>query len=430
MEASAEALAILSDDVRGLWCPQSIPMLNEPPSSLEFFRNFVAKSMPCIIRNAIRSEDGSTPLLLSLDDLVNICTNSSDNRNHSESKDMLLTVDVTPDGNGDCIRTVRERGKQGTRTRMFVKPEERQMTMTQFREELRRGHGEWTQEGQKPDNHGESLQDEDGLEIHDLYIDDDNDAQSNSSPSDDAVPTDPTKKMASVLYYSRQNDCLRTELQPLFDEGIFPQSIAFAQEAFDTGPPDAINLWIGDERSVSSMHKDHYENLFHVLHGEKLFTLCPPADIPFLHEGDFESGTFSSKSHNNNDSHEPQPCEWSVVSDHDNNASNQSNNDETTVKWIEPDIDKFIADSSHNNGNGGYGKRFPLMHHAHPIQVRVKAGEMLYLPALWFHRVTQTCETVGINYWYDMKFDSSNWCYFNFLQQLKAKEGTPINNNK
>jgi jumonji domain-containing protein 7 len=217
----------------------------------------------------------------------------------------------------------------------------------------------------------------------------------------------------------------------LFDKGVFPQSIAFAQEAFDTGPPDAINLWIGDERSVSSMHKDHYENLFHVLHGEKLFTLCPPADVPFLHEGDFESGTFSSKSHHNN-RHEPHTCEWSVVSDHDKHTSNESNNEET-VKWIEPDIERFMAESNHDNGNnnGEYGKRFPWMHHAHPIQVRVKAGEMLYLPALWFHRVTQTCETVGINYWYDMKFDSPNWCYFNFLQQFKrAKEETPINNNK
>jgi hypothetical protein len=203
-----EALSILSDDVRGLWCPQSIQVLNEPPSSLDFFRNFVAKSMPCIIRNAIRSEDDSTPLLLSLDDLVDTCAKSSNHRNQNVRTDMLLTVDVTPDGHGDCVRTVRKRGEKGTHTRMFVKPEERQMTMTQFREELRRGHSEWMEEGNKIVNHSDLLQDEDGLEVHNLYIDDDgdhnNDAQRNSSPSDDAVPTDPTKKMASVLYYSRQ----------------------------------------------------------------------------------------------------------------------------------------------------------------------------------------------------------------------------------
>jgi peptidyl-lysine (3S)-dioxygenase / protease len=52
--------------------------------------------------------------------------------------------------------------------------------------------------------------------------------------------------------------------------------------------------------------------------------------------------------------------------------------------------------------------------------VQVQAGELLYLPSLWFHRVTQTRETLGINYWYDMKFDSPLWCYFNLLQNAQA----------
>jgi len=63
----------------------------------------------------------------------------------------------------------------------------------------------------------------------------------------------------------------------------------------------AINLWIGDERSVSSIHKDHYENFYCCIHGEvmissihsltcsltlsqKLFTLLPPSDILHLQE--------------------------------------------------------------------------------------------------------------------------------------------------
>jgi len=31
----------------------------------------------------------------------------------------------------------------------------------------------------------------------------------------------------------------------------------YATQVFG-GPPEAINLWIGDERSVTSFHKDHY----------------------------------------------------------------------------------------------------------------------------------------------------------------------------
>lgn len=34
--------------------------------------------------------------------------------------------------------------------------------------------------------------------------------------------------------------------------------VALAGEAFGN-EPDAVNLWIGDDRSVSAVHKDHYE---------------------------------------------------------------------------------------------------------------------------------------------------------------------------
>lgn len=34
--------------------------------------------------------------------------------------------------------------------------------------------------------------------------------------------------------------------------------LSLAREAFGN-EPDAVNLWIGDDRSVSAVHKDHYE---------------------------------------------------------------------------------------------------------------------------------------------------------------------------
>lgn len=36
------------------------------------------------------------------------------------------------------------------------------------------------------------------------------------------------------------------------------------------GKPEAINLWIGDERSVTSFHKDHFENMYGVIRGTKV----------------------------------------------------------------------------------------------------------------------------------------------------------------
>ncbi|KAE9446270.1 hypothetical protein C3L33_21833, partial [Rhododendron williamsianum] len=43
--------------------------------------------------------------------------------------------------------------------------------------------------------------------------------------------------------------------------------------------PEAMNLWIGNELSVTSFHRDHYENLYAVVTGEKHFLLLPPTDV-------------------------------------------------------------------------------------------------------------------------------------------------------
>lgn len=220
---------------------------------------------------------------------------------------------------------------------------------------------------------------------------------------------------------------------------------------------------MGDERAVSSMHKDPYENLFYVASGEKVFTLCPPADARFLYEQDFHSGVFDSGAKNNqhvpsNSFFPSQKPQWTVRTgyedqkddDNDNNNADdgivlnaltaaagvgttdpiretqpksplqqqveeEEANRPAYVRWIEADVaalqDPHCEMAQH--------MQFPLLKYAHPIHnVTVRAGELLYLPSLWFHRVTQTRETIGINYWYNMNFNSPHWCYFQLLQQL------------
>jgi hypothetical protein len=49
--------------------------------------------------------------------------------------------------------------------------------------------------------------------------------------------------------------------------------------------------------------------------------------------------------------------------------------------------------------------RYPLFARASPLRCRVLPGQVLYIPAMWYHRVSQTCHTVSVNYWYDQKFD-------------------------
>ena len=380
--ADEKALETFSDDVGSLWC-RPVAVLDHPPDAFTFLRDFVQPNVPLIIRNAIKVGDDA--LRLSLDDIID-----------SVGEDIVLTVDVTPDGHGDCVRKVldacsditddrKSKRTRKTRTRqVFVKPHEQQMSIAEFRRLLRKDYDVYKC------NRGEE-------ELETFPI---RNNTTEGSADDERINT-PTRRTSPVVYYSKQSDCLRTEMKELFATTIFPKSFQFAEEAFGTGPPDAINLWIGNERSISSMHKDFYHNLFYVCSGQKEFVLNPPADHLFLHEGDFPSATFTPVSRNNNDS------EWAVTLDQDDSGSDSPK--EVRTKWIEPDITTNESD------------KFPLLAKSHPMKVSVSEGEMLYIPPLWYHRVTQTCETVGVNYWFDMKFDNA-WCYFNFLQHLSPSQ--------
>jgi peptidyl-lysine (3S)-dioxygenase / protease len=47
-------------------------------------------------------------------------------------------------------------------------------------------------------------------------------------------------------------------------------------------PPEASNVWIGNEESTTSLHMDHYENLYCQVVGCKTFYLFPPTEYAGL----------------------------------------------------------------------------------------------------------------------------------------------------
>ncbi|KAJ7638816.1 cupin-like domain-containing protein [Roridomyces roridus] len=73
--------------------------------------------------------------------------------------------------------------------------------------------------------------------------------------------------------YSSQSDA--SEFQALRCD--IPSEIKWCSGALGKSP-DAVNLWIGDHRSVTSIHSDPYENIYTVVQGAKHFTL-PPAGV-------------------------------------------------------------------------------------------------------------------------------------------------------
>lgn len=101
----------------------------------------------------------------------------------------------------------------------------------------------------------------------------------------DPVPT-------SIPYLQSQNSNLTSgaesgDFSPLLKDVADKDgktSLHWADEALGH-KLEATNLWIGTSKSYTSMHRDHYENLFTVLRGTKIFTLYPPCEAYFLCDG-------------------------------------------------------------------------------------------------------------------------------------------------
>lgn len=63
--------------------------------------------------------------------------------------------------------------------------------------------------------------------------------------------------------------------------------------------------------------------------------------------------------------------------------------------------------------------KYPNYRYASPVKCRVSAGDMLYLPSLWFHHVRQSHGCIAMNYWYDMEFEVK-YCYYKLLEDLTS----------
>uniref|UniRef100_A0AAV1TZJ4 JmjC domain-containing protein n=1 Tax=Peronospora matthiolae TaxID=2874970 RepID=A0AAV1TZJ4_9STRA len=272
----------------------------------------------------------------------------------TKAGDALVTVNMTPFGIGDAVLEVSPNGHEG----IFVMPEERDLTFANFLELL---HTRNERQG--------------------------------------------------VPYLSHQNDSLRDQLPGLFEE--VPAAIELAVEAFGN-EPEAVNIWIGDERVVSTMHKDHYENMYCVVKGQKHFTLLPPSAVGCLYEQEFASARYRHA-----ESPEPHVDEHLVIDPiatkrfHEKYPQYQqwliwSSRDKGTTPWIP--VDPLNVDE----------KRYPLAGALNPIEVVVNAGEVLYLPSLWYHRAAHLCPTISVNYWHDMEFDC-RYVYFNFVHDIGAR---------
>ncbi|BAF25425.1 lysine-specific demethylase JMJ32 [Oryza sativa Japonica Group] len=200
-----------------------------------------------------------------------------------------------------------------------------------------------------------------------------------------------------VAYAQQQDDCLRGEYAAV--AGDVDAHVPWASDALGC-LPEAVNLWIGSACSQTSFHKDHYDNIYVVVSGEKHFLLLPPTEHHRLYVRDYPAAHYAAED------------------EAELRLKLELEEPERIVPWSSvdpypPSPEEAAAQAS----------SFPLYFEGpRPIRCTVRAGEMLYLPSMWFHHVSQSPGpnglTIAVNYWYDMQFDIK-YAYFNFLRSLE-----------
>jgi jumonji domain-containing protein 7 len=154
-----------------------------------------------------------------------------------------------------------------------------------------------------------------------------------------------------------------------------PPSIPFARIALQRAP-EAINFWLGNSHSVTALHKDPYENIYVQILGQKQFVLLPPVEAACIGERVLNAATYAPSGEE-----EDGELELEVKLDEP----------PTTVPFATWDPDLPLQRTT------------SFSHLSQPLRITLAPGDMLYLPALWYHKVSQTCNEDGIccaiNYW-------------------------------
>ena len=200
------------------------------------------------------------------------------------------------------------------------------------------------------------------------------------------IMENPNLGKPGIFYVQKQNGNFTDEFSEITCDA--QTDIKWATEAFGKHP-DAVNFWMGDCRAITSLHKDHYENLYCVISGQKTFTLYPPTDLPYIPHQEYKVARY----------HQKESKKFEIIDEEPKGCQSE------TIPWIS--VDPLNPDY----------ETYPEFANAKELSCTVEKGDVLYLPSLWFHHVQQTQATIAINFWYDMEYDIK-YNYFKFLEKL------------
>lgn len=303
MQQSHPVVDKLFDDSRSLWVPRRIQEYESKPSTIPFLRDHVGQSLPCVWRGAgwkwRALQHWADPGFHYL---------------RSKVGHKRIKVALTPDGRADAILKVYHKDQKYGK--VFAMPWERQVTFSELLDDL--------------------------VDIP---------AQHPRMGCTAAVESAKTV-FGHVPYYSAQDGNLLRDVPELMDD-LDEEATSFAKTAFGA-EASAANIWVGDGRSITTMHADPFENLYLVVTGIKVFELRAPCDAAMLPKPSLRRSRWTPKEVEK-EGVGVRPvmpfCGWRVELEDGETA------------WVDEDV-----------VNPKWGAC---------LEVELQAGDLLYLPALW-----------------------------------------------
>lgn len=153
--------------------------------------------------------------------------------------------------------------------------------------------------------------------------------------------------------------------------------IAWARIALEK-EPDAINLWIGNSRSVTALHRDNYENIYCQIIGSKHFVLLPPVAMPCVNEQMLQAATYAVRCVRLISNVADEFLEQRGI---DQGAQRVA--DTFTNLIIKPDEDADDVPFALWDPDRPAEYSTPFSKFSKPLHVDLNPGDMLYLPSLW-----------------------------------------------
>ena len=132
--------------------------------------------------------------------------------------------------------------------------------------------------------------------------------------------------------------------------------LIFTPKVISDYPHKSINIWLGQERYMTSLHFDIVDGLLVQLQGRKRIILVHPKYSEFLYRNNIFSGGRLNFSKINS-----------------------------------------LCSTDFN--------KYPLCKKIETIDVIVEPGQLIYIPRKWWHEVHYLDDSISLNYWYDLSFN-------------------------